>query len=213
MHIAAPWVIFALLASSSFAAMSACIKFIANDLPLIELVFFRNLFALLFLVPVFLLWRTSFSTEKTSDYIFRAIFGLAGMFCFFYALTHLDLADAILLQYTSPLFVLLLAHIFLKEIWDIWHLLAAIVGFGGVVLLFSPSSETASIEGMVGLLAGFFCRRRVIICQETLKVRTVTQNSILVFYPHGNWFCNPNAVVFHFTNYRTIHLVINYRLT
>jgi len=150
------WAGYALLSAASFAAMAACIRVLSASLPEGEVVFFRNFLALLLLLP--LAWRrkVSLATDHFGLHLLRATAGLAAMSLYFYALYHLPLADAILLNYTSPLFIALFATWWLQERWTQTRMLATLVGLVGVALLFHPSSAIASAAGIAGLASGAF---------------------------------------------------------
>ena len=90
----------ALLVTSAalmFASMGSLIRHISAELPNEQIVFFRNLFGLLVLVPV--VWqrgeRIDLKTARPGLHLVRSLFGLAAMYCFFYALSVLPLADAV----------------------------------------------------------------------------------------------------------------------
>ena len=89
-----------------FAAMGALIKNLSATLPNEMLVFFRSLIGLLVLTP-WLLHRgpSYFATRRLGAHLLRALTGLAAMYCFFYALGRLPLAEAVLLNYSAPLFI------------------------------------------------------------------------------------------------------------
>lgn len=148
------WAGFALLSAASFASMAACVRVVSQWLPQGEVVFFRNFIALLFLLPLLLRNRVSLRTERFHWHLLRAGAGLGAMYLYFYALAHLPLADALLLNYTSPLFISLFAVLWLKEAWTTPRRRALAMGLAGVVLLFHPSSHLFSLAGLVGLCSG-----------------------------------------------------------
>lgn len=76
------------------------------------------------------------------------------MYLYFYAIFHLPIADSVLLNYTSPLFVPLFAVLWLKEKPTRNRKLSWIFGIIGMACLFHPSSAIASLAGLSGLLSG-----------------------------------------------------------
>ena len=150
----AAWIGFALLSAASFATMAACVRMVSADLPQTEVVFFRNFIALLILLPLLLRNRVSLKTGRFHLHLLRAISGLAAMYLYFYALNNLHLTDALLLNYTSPIFIALFAVLWLKEAWTIsrrWALGLSLVGLG---FLFNPSADLFSLPGLLGLASG-----------------------------------------------------------
>ncbi|MDX8410415.1 MAG: DMT family transporter [Mariprofundaceae bacterium] len=148
------WIGHALLASVSFAAMAACVRVASQSLPQAEVVFFRNFMALLLLLPLLLHQRVSLRTERIGLHLLRAFAGLASMYLYFHALTRLPLSDALLLNYTSPLFIALIAVVWLGEHWSRTRAASLALGLVGVGLLFQPSSAIASSAGLIGLASG-----------------------------------------------------------
>ncbi len=144
----------ALLAAALFAGMGACVRMAAAHLPESEVVFFRNFFSLLMLLPLLIGRGIRLTTARFPLHLFRASTGLAAMYLYFHALARLPLADALLLNYTSPLFVTLSAVIWLKEAATIPRLWALLLGLAGILLVFHPSSHIASLAGLAGLGSG-----------------------------------------------------------
>src|SRR5687768_6744418 len=89
-----------------FALMATFVKVASQRLPGVMVVFARNLLALLFIAPLALRggWD-GLRTGRMGEHLGRTAAGLASMYCFFFAIQRLPLADAVLLQYTVPLFL------------------------------------------------------------------------------------------------------------
>ncbi|MDT8375347.1 MAG: DMT family transporter [Mariprofundaceae bacterium] len=150
----AAWVGFALLSAASFAIMAVCVRLASMELPQSEVVFFRNFIALLILLPLLYRNRVSLKTGCFHLHLFRATSGLAAMYLYFYALNHLHLADALVLNYTSPVFIALFAVLWLKESWTVSRRLALGLSLVGIALLFHPSAAIFSLPGLLGLASG-----------------------------------------------------------
>jgi len=150
----AAWVGFALLSAAAFAAMAACVRIACAELPQSEVVFFRNFIALLLLLPLLRSHHISLKTTCFHLHLLRALSGLAAMYLYFYALNHLHLADALLLNYTSPVFIAVFAVLWLKEEWTLNRRLALGLIIVGLALLFRPSADLVSLAGLLGLASG-----------------------------------------------------------
>lgn len=148
------WVTVALLSAASFAMMAACARVASQQLPQIEVVFFRNFIGLLVLIPFALRQKLTLRSRHPGLHLFRAFAGMSAMYLYFYAIARLPLADAVLLNYTSPLFVSLFAVLWLKERSTFSRRMAGILGLIGMACLFHPSSAIASVAGLAGLLSG-----------------------------------------------------------
>lgn len=146
--------LFILLAEFFFASMGAAVKMVTAELPSEMAVFMRNLFGLALMTP--LVWRRGLNGLKTGIFhihLLRSLAGVSAMYCFFYALAHLQLADGMLLKMTSPLFMPLIALLWLGEALRRRTLVALAIGFLGVVLVLNPQGEFNAIA-LIGLLGG-----------------------------------------------------------
>lgn len=147
----------ALLALSAlfFALMGVCIREattlgVGNEM----VVFFRNAIGVLFFLPLALTRGVApLRTSRPWAHLKRTFCGLAAMYCYFYALAHLPLTDAMLFSYAAPVFTPLIAWWWLKEPLTRRMLLATAVGFSGVLLVAKPSGALVSTIALVGVLS------------------------------------------------------------
>jgi drug/metabolite transporter (DMT)-like permease len=145
---------FILFSELMFASMGASVKHVTQTLPSDMAVFMRNLFGLALLMP--LVWSNgwvSLRTEIIHLHLLRSVAGVSAMYCFFYALANLPLADGMLLKMTSPLFMPLIAWFWLSEPLRQRIILAIVIGFVGVLLVLNPKGEFNHIA-LIGLLGG-----------------------------------------------------------
>ena len=137
-----------------FASMGALIKLVAPDLGNVMVVFFRNAFGLVALLPW--IWRArgrGLRSRHLHLHLIRDGTGFAAMVCFFYAIPRLDLASAMLLNYSAPLFIPFIACIWLKEPLVPKILGAVLTGFAGLLLILKPHLGL-SLPALLGLLSG-----------------------------------------------------------
>ena len=171
--------LFILLSEFMFASMGAVVKQLTQSLPSEMAVFMRNLFGLGLLLP--LVWRSGFATLKTQVFhlhLLRSVAGVSAMYCFFYALANLPLADGMLLKMTSPLFMPMIAWYWLSEPMHRTVLLAIGIGFVGVILVLNPGGEFNHIA-LIGLLGGGFAS----LAKVSLRRLGKTEPSVrVVFY-------------------------------
>jgi drug/metabolite transporter (DMT)-like permease len=147
-------VLFMVASSVFFGLMAATIRLASHELHPFEIAFFRNLFGLVFALP--LLARHGFGLLKTTKlplYFMRCVIGMVSMLCGFWAIVHLPLAQAVSLSYSTPLFVTIGAVLVLGEIVRARRWTAVAVGFIGVLVLVRPGAQEFSFATMVALLA------------------------------------------------------------
>ena len=104
-----------LVAALGFAIMGALVKVGAQKFSSAELVFYRSLFGLLVIWLYIYSRKLPIATPVMFKQMSRALVGFASLVLFFYAISHLPLATAITLNYTSPLFLALLTPFLLHE--------------------------------------------------------------------------------------------------
>jgi len=169
-----------LAASLAFAAGGALIKQIAVTLPNEMVVFFRNLIGLLVLTPWFIgRGPRYFATRHLGNHVLRALTGVIAMYCYFYAIGHMPLAEAVLLNYTAPLFIPLVALLWLAEafrprLW--WPIL---IGFAGIGLILKPGAALFAPVALIGLAAGIFSALSMIGIRRLTTTEPATR---VVFY-------------------------------
>jgi drug/metabolite transporter (DMT)-like permease len=145
---------FMLLAVMLYGCMDALIKLEAARYPVIEVVFFRSLFALL---PLALLimrgggWR-ALATKQPRLQAVRAVIGFVSLVCFFEAFALMPLADVVAIGFAAPMFVTALSVPLLGEHvgWRRWS--AVLLGFVGVLIMVRPGSGLIGVGAVVALL-------------------------------------------------------------
>ena len=135
------------------ATMGAVIKAASQSLPNEMLVWCRNLFGLAALLP-FVLRRgaPSLATRCLHLHLLRGVAGVSAMYCFFYTISAIPLAEAVLLKLTAPFLLPVIALAWLGERVPASTGLALLVGFAGVVLVLRPGGgvQVAALAGLAG---------------------------------------------------------------
>lgn len=143
-----------MLAAFGSSAMNGLIRVLSTDLHAFEIAFFRNLFALLLLVP--LVWRAgvaSLRTRRPGLHALRGVLNAIAMLSFFYAVTVTPLATVAALNFTAPLFASVLAALVLREIVGIRRILGILAGFCGALIILRPGIASPSTGELLVLLA------------------------------------------------------------
>ncbi len=148
------WMVFSGL---SFAFMGAMVKF-SGPVPLTAKVFFRNMVTLGIstLVAVRMGENPLAPTPHWRGLLLRSLAGLGGVFLYFLAIGNMNLADASLLNKTSPFFVTVLAALFLKEKLGRSVVPALLLAFAGALLIIKPTFTMEALPALAGLGSGFF---------------------------------------------------------
>lgn len=165
----------------------AIAKSLTSEIHAFELNFFRCLFGLIAMVPILARGRGSIMRTHCLRYhIGRGIMGGIGQVCVFYALAYLSLAVVISITFTRPLFLIILAVLFLGEVahWRRWT--AILMGFVGVLIIARPVVEDVTLPLFV------------------LVFSTACHASAHVFLKKATGVDSPTTVVFYYLVISTI---------
>ncbi len=143
-----------LLASLMFAFMGAFAKLASQNLPSLEVVFFRNVAGVVLILLA--VWKKPFTHKggKPLLLLFRGTMGFLALLTFFYLIAHISLGDAMTWSKTSPIFTAVFAFLFLGERMTKRAWMAVFIGFIGIVFITKPTGLTLSKYDLLGLFSG-----------------------------------------------------------
>ncbi len=173
-------VLLMLFSTVLFGLMAVVIRLASETQHPFEIAFFRNLFGLLFTLP--LLFKHGMGLLKTSKlplYLLRCAIGTVGMLAGFWAIVHLPLAQAVAISYSTPLFVTIGAVWVLGETVRVRRWAAVLIGFIGVIILLRPDADTFTGASLVALLAAVMSASVAISIK--FLTRTESPDAIVVF--------------------------------
>lgn len=176
-----------MLSAILFGGMAITIRFASAQLHPFEIAFFRNLFGLMFALPI--LWRHGsgiLRTQKLPLYFMRCLIGIISMLAGFWAIVNLPLAQAIAISYSTPLFVTIGAVLVLGEVVRARRWTAVIIGLIGVLVLLQPGADGFTPGALVALLAAALSASVAIsikILTRTEKPDTIVLYTTLIWVP------------------------------
>lgn len=145
-----------IMSAFCFALMSFFVR-MAGDLPPIQKSFFRNSVAAIFAGIILMKNGVPFHCKKENlGYMLgRSICGTIGILCNFYAVDHLVLADASMLNKMSPFFAVIFSYFLLKEKITVPQGLFVIGAFVGSLFVIKPTfSNMDLLPSLIGLCGG-----------------------------------------------------------
>ena len=154
-HVGALW---ALIAVVCFSTNDLLVKFLSGGYPLYQLIFFRTLFGLAFIVFVLIPMTGSLSmlrTRRLGIHLARGACVVFANFCFFLGLAAMPLAEAVAIFFISPLVISVLSVVFLGETVGPRRWSAIAVGMIGVVVVLRPGTEAFQLAALLPLVAAF----------------------------------------------------------
>lgn len=179
------------LAAALFAVMNLLIREASADVHPFQLAFFRNLFALLFVLPLVLRGgRKVVRTARPRLHFLRAMTGLCAMLLWFSALALLPMSEAVALNFTVPLFTTIGAALFLGEVVRLRRWSATLVGFLGVLIILRPGFAAVTPEMLLPIAAAVFMAASVLL----VKQLTNADGPITVVF-YMNLFLTPVSLI------------------
>jgi drug/metabolite transporter (DMT)-like permease len=170
-----------LLQAFLFSAMDALVKLATVRHPTGQIIFFRNLFAL---VPLYFFIRQAgglgiLRTQRLGQHILRSLGGIASMFCLFLAYAYMPLADAMAIATAGPIFLTALSVPLLGEHvgWRRWA--AVFAGFIGILIITRPGSGVFGVAALLPLAGAFFYALAMV---QIRKLSTSEPPARIVFY-------------------------------
>lgn len=164
--------------------MSSLVKELGKELHVFQIVFIRCLFGAVFILPVMLKQGlASFNTRRPLLHCVRVCLGMTAMFCVFYSLTHMALAEAIAILFSRPLFAVLLAIPLLGEIVGWRRATATVVGFVGVLIMIKPGTPEFEPVALVAVIGAMFAGGVVIAIKKLSATESV--RSIVFWFSAG----------------------------
>jgi drug/metabolite transporter (DMT)-like permease len=131
------WMIVSCIA---FSTMWVLIRYASHDVHAFVIVFFRNFFGTLALLPMMLRNKGLMKLNRLKANVRRATSGFIATTGTFYAVSHAPMATALSINYTAPLFATVGAVLFLGEKIHFRRVAALIIGFAGMLIVVRPGA-------------------------------------------------------------------------
>ena len=175
---AALWMIGAI---ASFTSMAVAGRAVSFELDTFEIMLFRSLTGIVVVVTV--AWATGtihqIRRERLGLHAVRNLCHFAGQNLWFFALTMIPLAQVFALEFTTPIWVIILSPLLLRERLTFVGVASGLLGFVGILIVARPDPSNISI----GILAGAGCA--VFFALTAILTRKLTQSetiTTILFY-------------------------------
>lgn len=145
-------------AMACFVANDTVVKLVSASMPTAQLIFLRGVIAIVIVVATV---HASGAGARLRDAVApgvipRALAESVATVLYLTALFHLPLANAAAINLSAPLFIVVLAVVFLRERVGRAHWLAVLAGFAGVVLVVQPGLDGFNVYAIVCLIGALF---------------------------------------------------------
>lgn len=165
--------------------IAALVRDLQTELSIPNILFFQNAISLVLILPF--AWKAIANVEFTKLPIgllfVRCLCGQANSVFLFASLAALSLADAMVLNNTSPIFIPLLAAVWLKSKIPLKLWFGIVVGFLGVLLILKPSSDIQNEGAIFGILAGITFAASAIALRRLFSIPGLVM--LVVYFAFG----------------------------
>jgi drug/metabolite transporter (DMT)-like permease len=135
------------------AVQNAVIRVASADVHTFEIVFFRNLFGLLAMLPLLGgVGLAMFRAKSPGRILLMSVWHVLGMICYFLALVYLPIAEVTALGFSKPLFATVGAALVLREVVRARRWSAVGLGLVGVLIVLQPGAQAISPYAVLVLL-------------------------------------------------------------
>ena len=176
-------IILVLIAMATFSVHDAIIKFIFEEAALYEIYFGRTFIAAILSATFLLLTKQKiiFKTSYPILSIIRVILHFLAFSFYFISLTYMSLAVTTALYFSTPLFMSILAKLFLKEDIGIRRWLAISVGFLGIFIILNPDLRDFEFKNLLPVMCALFYASSMTISKKTADKDNV-HTQLFYFY-------------------------------
>ncbi len=192
-------IIYIIISAFCFAFMNLFVR-LSGDLPSFQKSFFRNFVAVFFSAAVLIKNKDSFKWKKGNlkFLILRASIGTLGIICNFYAIDHIPLSDASILNKMSPFFVIIFSFFLLKERLTFIQGAAVFIAFIGTLFIIKPSFSNVDIlPSAIGLFGGM-CAGFAYAMVRILGTRKENGSLIVFFFSSFSCLVTLPFLIFDF---------------
>jgi len=149
---------FIVAAMACFVFNDALVKYASQTMPSGQLIFVRGVMAIGWILLVARLTRTPVQPAALGQrpVLVRSVLDAAATFAYLLSLFQMPIGNAIAINMASPLFIALLAVVWLRERVGPAQWAAMLVGFGGVLLLVRPTVDGFNAYALLCLAGALF---------------------------------------------------------
>lgn len=157
-------------------------KLLGKRLSFIEISFFRFLFSVVVvLIPMLISKNNLFKTNINNLHILRGILGAIALGLCCYSVNIIPLAENTIILFSESLFLLPLSVIFLKEKVSKKAIIATIIGFLGLLIMFKPKTSNINLFAIIPTTAAFLFAVMDIIIKQMINKKENTLTMLFYF--------------------------------
>lgn len=162
-------------AVASFSSMAVAGREISVELNTFELMMYRS--AIGFVIVNLMIWKmggySQIKTARLGMHVKRNIYHFIGQNLWFYGIVVIPFSQLVALEFTSPIWVIVMAPFFLGEAMTKARVFAAICGFIGVLVVAQPGVITLGVGHAAGAASAVFFALNIIYTRQISRLESV----------------------------------------
>ncbi|MEP0701806.1 MAG: DMT family transporter, partial [Lentilitoribacter sp.] len=166
---------------AAFSSMAVAGRELSTELDTFEIMMYRSLFGVLIVVTVAKLAGTLYqiNTDDMGVHLVRNLAHFTGQNLWFYALTIIPLAQVFALEFTSPLWVIVLSPFILGEKLTLIRIISAIMGFIGILIVARPDMAGLNSGIVTAAASAIFFAFSIMFTKRLTRTQSIT---CILFY-------------------------------
>ena len=165
------------IATVFFSTMHVLVRYVARDVPPLQIAFLRNIFGVIVFAPLLMSSGLAFlRTRRIGLHAVRGVLNSVAMLMFFTGLAMTPVARVTALAFSAPIFTAVLSVIFLGERFRIRRWLAIVAGFAGTLIILRPGMIPADLGSILVVSSALVWAVTMIV----IKVLSRTDSSFAI---------------------------------
>ena len=166
---------------ASFSIMAVAGREVSSELDTFEIMMYRSLFGVIIVVAVALMAGTlqEVNRDNLGQHALRNVAHFTGQNLWFYAVTAIPLAQVFALEFTTPLWVIVLSPLILGERLTAMRALAALMGFVGILIVARPDMDGINSGVITAASCAIFFALTIMLTKRLTRTQTIT---CILFY-------------------------------
>ena len=163
-------------AVASFSSMAVAGRAVSFELDTFEIMMYRSIVGFILVLSVARLTGqiATVTTRSPGTHLVRNLCHFTGQNLWFYAITVIPLAQVFALEFTAPLWVLILSPLVLGERLTGTRALAAVIGFAGILIVARPSPETINLGTIAAAAAAIGFAGSILMTKRLTRTESLT---------------------------------------
>jgi drug/metabolite transporter (DMT)-like permease len=185
-----------LLAVLSFSILAISVKELSSGLGAIQIVFYRSLIGLLIVVALFKRSLPKLTLKILKKHFYRNLSHLVGQYGWIIGIIYLSLSEVTAIEFTAPVWVIIIASIFLKEKITRIKVISIILCLLGVFVILKPGSDVFTVNSLIVLASAISYSITHVLTKtivqsssplELIFIMCLTQTPISFFFAISDW--------------------------